>query len=271
VVLGGALFRTRQRDGRLGDLAQIVDGQIIPNLMRAHGHDDGVQGRGKGADPGINDADIEVFTALAIGGRVEALMDFAARRLAEGVARESLYDGLAASAERLLDAWWRDDRCRSADVTVGRCVLRQFLRELSREERPAMDAPLRSAFISALPGETESFGQQLTEAAFGRAGWRAVSEPAVSCRQMAGAVGSEWFDVMGLSLASREQLRRVPEIVQAVHDSSRNRSIRIILCGRICLNHPEFSALAGADAAADEGMAAVAAAQATLSRIANDP
>lgn len=270
-VLESTVLRARQREVRLGELVQIVDDQIIPNLMRAHPQGVAVAS-GIAPEPlGVDPSDVDTFTGLAIAGRVEALIDFIAARVAAGAPRETVYSDLLAPAERRLDAWWREDRCRSADVTIGRCVLRQVLRELSLEERlPARRAPY-AAYFTALPGEDEPFGLHLTEAAFGRSGWRTWTEPATSCGQITSAVRTNWFDLMGISLSSRQQLERAPEIVKSVHDASKNRAINVILCGSIFNNHPELSASTGADAAADEGMAAVAAAEAMLSRTANDP
>jgi methanogenic corrinoid protein MtbC1 len=79
------------------------------------------------------------------------------------------------------------------------------------------------------------------------------------------AVRHESFDVVGISVACGERLEPVAAAIRAARRGTCNQALRIMVGGPVFSAHPEFAALLGADATANDGREAVLRANALMS------
>ena len=79
---------------------------------------------------------------------------------------------------------------------------------------------------------------------------------------------SEWFAVVGLSVAARRALDALAASIRALRRASRNRAIGVLVGGPLFVAHPELVARVGADATAVDGGQAPLQAQNLLALLA---
>jgi len=91
---------------------------------------------------------------------------------------------------------------------------------------------------------------------FLREGWdvwggpaKMSDNPAVS-DDVVSLVRSEWFNLVGFSVATDTRLSLLSGSIRAIRRASRNRSIGVMVGGPIFIRRPELVALVGADATA---------------------
>ncbi len=81
-------------------------------------------------------------------------------------------------------------------------------------------------------------------------------------------VRSEWFAVVGLSVASETRIDALANGIRALRRASRNRAIGVLVGGPLFLAHPELVGHVGADATALDGGQAPDQAQNVLALLA---
>ena len=74
------------------------------------------------------------------------------------------------------------------------------------------------------------------------------------------------FDVVGVSIGTDRFLHELPGMFDALRERSRNRSIKIIVGGRLFSEQPELANSTGADATAGDGADAVRLAERLVRR-----
>ncbi len=236
-------------------LAKMVQGQIIPRLMRAHkphptpAHDGGLD-----LGPGARFTD--AFALMVLSNEVDELLKYVRQLMKSVLTSEFLYFEFLTAVARRLGDYWNDDAISLAEVTIGLGRLQQVVRKLDLKAHDAMHdgAADRSALFASCEGQTESFGLALVDDFFYRAGWHTCVEPSASCGQIETAVGRRWFDLFGLSancsVSCDAQLEAVASTIISVRRVSRNRDITVIVGGRLFHEHPELASTVGADATA---------------------
>lgn len=245
-----------------GDLASIVESEIIPRLMLAHRADP------RSRRPGIlpNSEQIAEFAALVLSpdredieARIVVLVD-------EGLGLDSLLLDLLAPTARHLGVLWEDDLCDFAELTIAMGRLQRIMHDLTARfhAEPAPDPQGRSILLMACPGETHSFGLSLIERFFRDAGWDVTSaarDPGIDPVFLA---RTGWFDVIGLSLGSETLLPTLTRAVAALRQASRNQSVRVMVGGPIFTDNPDYVGLVGADATAGDARCAITIAESLL-------
>jgi methylmalonyl-CoA mutase cobalamin-binding subunit len=86
-----------------------------------------------------------------------------------------------------------------------------------------------------------------------------VLEISSSESELLRAVASEWFDVVGLSVALDAQLTSLPDLIAHLRASSGNPQVRVVLGGPVFLMHEVSAAQLGADAIFTDAREAVGA------------
>ena len=204
--------------------------------------------------------EVAELTELLLSRDVDVATGFVAAIGARGLPVETLYLDLLAPTARRLGDLWTDDLCNFADVTIGVCRLYQVLHEIG----PTFDRVTdqrehgRRALLVPVPGEQHSFGLSVVAEFFRRGGWDVWSGPELSRADLVRTVRSEWFAVVGLSVACDRALDAASAAIRAVRRASRNRAVGVMVGGPLFVEHPDYVALVGADATA------VDARQATL-------
>lgn len=245
-----------------GDLAQVVEAEIIPRLMLAH------QADPRSARPAILPTPEQVadFTTLVLapGGdevetRIVALID-------DGLSVDSLLLDLLAPTARHLGVLWDEDLCDFTVLTIAMGRLQRIMHDLTLrfggETVPHRHG--RSILLLPCPGETHSFGLALIERFFRDAGWGVTSsarDPQVDPLNLARA---EWFDVIGLSVGSETLLPVLTKAVGDLRRVSRNQGVRVMVGGPILTENPGYAGLVGADATAADARCAISVAESLL-------
>jgi methanogenic corrinoid protein MtbC1 len=240
-------------------LSQIVEGEIIPRLLLAHGTPSGPDGST------LSQEFTESFALYALSQGRESLLAIVGSLLQKGVSIESIYLDLLAPAARRLGDLWLDDRASYADVTIALGRLQQIVRELSA--RPAGGVCEHAALFAPAPGEQHTFGLVLLEEFFRRSGWRTWSELSGACEEVASAARAHRFDVFGVTASHDNCLDQIASLIMSVRRVSKNRDICVLVGGRLFLARPELVAEVGADATAADAQGAVFCAEAAVRRL----
>jgi methanogenic corrinoid protein MtbC1 len=264
---------SKRRDGHRGglsaELADAVEGQVVPRLLLAHRG----QAEALALDDLAWDLDPDVITAFShhvLSEDVEGLLQRVEALQARGIPLESVYLDVLAPVARHLGDLWNEDLCDFTAVTVGLWRLQQLVRRLSPcflQESEGSEQGRRALLVPA-PGEQHTFGLGMVADFFRRAGWDVWSGAPSNAQEIARIVRGEWFAVVGISVGCERNVEGLASAIHAIRRASRNRSIGVLVGGSVFVEHPEFVALIGADASAHDGRQAVTQAEALLGLLA---
>ena len=258
-----------ETDDRLTRLVRTIEAEIIPRLLLAH-RSVPVDSAISGADlqpPGPDD--VAKFTELVLETNGTLAWSYLDGLRTRGTPVETIYLHLLAPVARRLGELWEADLCDFAQVTLGLGRLQQVLRELSptfRNEVECRDHGRRVLFTPA-PGEQHTFGLCMVAEFFLREGWDVwggpakMSDSAAVSDDVVSIVRSEWFNLVGFSVATDTRLSLLSGSIRAIRRASRNRSIGVMVGGPIFIRRPELVALVGADATAVDAREAFLRAQ----------
>lgn len=90
--------------------------------------------------------------------------------------------------------------------------------------------------------------------------------PSASVDDLADAVRSEWFDLVGFSMANDRWLAALPPVIASVREASLNREVKVIVGGRAFEMDPSRVSLVGADETAGDARDAVRVVDALFQR-----
>jgi methanogenic corrinoid protein MtbC1 len=246
-------------EARLAGLARLIEAEIVPRLMLAHR---APEPRGAAAEDlsRVTPAghDVAEFTRLLIEQDATTLSAYLDSLRARGMARETILLQLLAPAARRLGELWEEDLTDFTQVTVGLGRLQQLLWHLAApsEDRDTHADPRRRALLTVAPGEQHTLGLFMVRDFFRRAGWTVPGGTPRSVDEIAALVRSEWFAVVGLSLACERHIGALRETVRAIRRASRNGDVGVLVGGPMLLVRPELAQEIGADGTAEDGRSA---------------
>lgn len=250
-----------------GWLLTAIETQIIPRLMLAHRSDEALAARRLAVAPVVL-PETAVELARLVMVHDSAVSDaFIDDLVARGAGTETLLLELIAPAARVLGRMWEEDRCNFVDVTLGLTGLHRLVRVLSgREMGGALAGVGRRILLMPVPGEQHRLGVAVLDSLFTLAGWDVASEPVDSLADAADRVGSDWVDVIGLSISAARHALSLRPTVATLRAASQNPDVMILIGGPYVADNPDAVAEAQADATALDGRAAVAIATALVCR-----
>lgn len=243
---------------KTAQLARTIETEIIPRLMLVH------RSYPKCADSEDRDLvppreQVAEFARLVLERELKVSSAYIGALRARGSSIEVLLLHLLAPTARLLGDLWKEDLCSFGEVTVGLSRLQQLLRELSSPFENEIEHVEhgRRAMLAAAPGEQHTFGITVVEEFLRRAGWDVWSEPSPARGELVGVVRGQWFDVVGLSLSCDLLFDDLGSTIDTLRRASLNRAVRVMVGGRLFIDHPELVLRIGADATAVDGRDAV--------------
>jgi methanogenic corrinoid protein MtbC1 len=243
---------------RKASLVNTIEGEVVPRLMLSRRRLAGLTPAPTATDVVADPADLDELTRLLLQHEVGVAKRFVRQVRERGLPLESVCLGLLAPAARRLGRMWEEDLCDFATVTVGLCHLHEALREVgcgSRTET-ADGAPASAVLLTPLPGEQHTFGLLMVAEFFRRNGWSVTTEYPATGAELLELVNSERYALVGLTVGRREQLDGLSSRITQIRRASRNRSIGVMLGGRIFTEQPELAARLGADATGADARAA---------------
>lgn len=246
-------------------LKDIVEQQVVPRLYDAHRS--GV--RRNDLHPAASQLTLPVNSAL--GDEVTALGDrllvndhagacdrIEALRI-EGRSLECLYLDLLTPTASYLRRLWSEDVCGFAEITLALLNLQAVLRRFApafRAERQMPENGLRTLLASpkrvGADVTAAMFGLMMISEFFRRGGWEAWIEPDLSVAAFDDTVRHQWFDVVELLVSNDGQLDGIASSIRTIRRGSANRSVGVIVCGQVFVDHPEFVRMVGADLTSSE-------------------
>jgi len=260
--------RRDDADERLAQLARAIENEIIPRLMLAHraGRECPVPSDFIGE--AIGEADVTAFADLVLSDDEDGALAKVEAMMARGVAVERIYLELLGPTARQLGELWNQDLTDFASVTVGLGRLQRVLRELSPAFGAEVEHPAngRRVLLLPSPGEQHTFGLAMVGEFFNRAGWDVVGGAWQGAEDAAEIARSEWFDVVGFSLAAEVHFDALRDCISAVRKVACNPAVRVIVGGPLFGAQPELVAQVGADAMARDGRQAPMMAEQLLAR-----
>jgi MerR family transcriptional regulator, light-induced transcriptional regulator len=258
-------------------LAQTIEGEVIPRLMLALKSAVGPVAMLPLFVP--NQEHITELARLSFGQADTDSMKFVEQLHSRGMSLETIYLDLLAPAARHLNYLWVEDLCDFSDVTIGLGRLHRIVRKYSPAFRmtstdlhdhrhdllPRRDPP--RAVLTPVAGEQHTFGCVMIEDFFTRAGWDVSGWPQSAENDLVEIVRSNYYDLVGLSASCDIHLPMLEQQIKAVRRTSRNRSVVIMVGGRVFIDDPKLIKAVGADLSGATGREAVIAADAAITRL----
>jgi MerR family transcriptional regulator, light-induced transcriptional regulator len=258
-------LRNRPRRGGVPGLNGVIEAEIIPRLVGAHSR----ARQAAASFPAVlrqapASEQIAAVAEKALADDVQGICAWVEKLRVEGRSLEWIYTQLLARAASHLQCMWSEDLCGFADVTLALWRLQQVLREYSVAFQAAARRPDTGHRALLVPAPREKhdlsfvmFGLVMMSQFLRRDGWEAWIEPDASTPEFTAVVCSQWFDVVEFLVSGDRQLDALAAGIRSIRRDSPNKSIGIIVCGQVFIEHPELVLLLGADlTAADAGQGA---------------
>jgi methanogenic corrinoid protein MtbC1 len=242
-------------------LSTLIEGEIIPQLLAAHGLEGAPVGAKRSGRISADEA--RRFAPLALVLEADELLQHVEGLLAQGISAESIFVDLLAPAARKLGEFWESDTCDFVDVTIGLWRLQEVMREIAWRT-PAISGSLfsaRTALFSTMPGDQHSFGTLMIEEIFSRGGWQSELLLEPQRRDLLAMIGGRHFDLIGLTVSADCHSGELSDLVNAVRSVSLNPKLFVLLGGRTINEDPALADLAGADGTAPDAPTALALAE----------
>jgi methanogenic corrinoid protein MtbC1 len=261
----GAYPDRRARRAGLGaqgahSLAALIQDEIIPRLVRAHGE----EGAPPPDSPGPED--VESLARRALEEDTWTLLADLDRWLDAGVDVPTLLLDLLAPAARRLGVYWEEDVADFVDVTMGMWRLQELVHAISQRRPGAAPDPgaPRRALFAPVPGEQHGFGALVVEELFRRAGWDTAGARPDSPAALAASVAERPLDLVGLSVSCDRFVPGLSGLVGAVRRAARNPALIVMVGGPVFVAAPDLAGDIGADIAAVDGARAIGLCEARL-------
>jgi hypothetical protein len=248
-----SIARSLHVEKRRATLEHAVEFEIVPRLLLAHQSQAQARNAPTSATGVELTVEIKAFADMILGRDEDAARTRIQSLRAQGIAMETIYLGLLSPAARYLKYQWIEDERDFAEVALGFWKLQQLLRELGTAFCSDGRKPtgLR-VLLTTGPGEPQDlgylmFGLVLAGQFFRRSGWDAWIEPVPGARELTATVQKEWFDVVALTVGAEKRLDELAAAIKLVRKESLNRSLGILVCGQMFVEHPELVLLVGGD------------------------
>jgi MerR family transcriptional regulator, light-induced transcriptional regulator len=249
-------------------IERAVEFEIVPRLVFAHRTQTKISDASSApATPSFCPDDVRAFCELVLGQNADAAGAHVQSLVEQGVALESIYLNLISPAARFFKYQWLEDERDFADVTLALWRLQQILREYSAAFRSDRQKAVGlRALLTPGPSEPHDlgylmFGLVLLGEFFRRDGWDTWIEPKPQSQELCSAIQSEWFDVVEFLVSGEKRLDELAASIKAIRKASLNRSLGVIVCGPMFVEHPELALLVGGDVAAADPRDGVSRAQ----------
>jgi methanogenic corrinoid protein MtbC1 len=216
-------------------MRQVIETQIMPRLLQVTRQEGAAATQGPMMGPSI--ADVEAFAQTCAAGDRAACHALVQRLRADGLQPEHLLVELVAPAARYLGQRWDDDTLDFTSVTSGLMLMHEVVHAFGYEvhDGPRESGEVRRVMLASAPGSQHLLGLSIVSEFFRNAGWQVVLEVSPSGAALARAVGNEWFDLVGLSVALDSQLTDLPDLVGRLRAASRNPLVPVMLGGPVFL------------------------------------
>jgi methanogenic corrinoid protein MtbC1 len=214
-------------------LMEVIELQIIPRLVDSHP----AFGPSKVPKASVrfepNSQEIAAFARMCVCEHAQTATQRIEQWLHDGSSVDDIFLKLIAPVARHLGWMWEQDEADFSQVSLGLIRLQQITHQLgySYQSGPLCAGGVRRLLIGSAPGSQHLLGLSIVAEFFRKDGWDVVVEIADTQSALLDAVGSEWFDLVGLSVGLLEQLPLLPDLIDRLKTASRNAKVPVILGG----------------------------------------
>ena len=198
--------------------------------------------------PGEPRGTVHTLTELVLDRDLQGARALLLARIEAGESLHRILTGYLAPSARLMGTFWDDDRVKFTEVTAGVGRLQDLQRGLDEVVRsPALGVDAPRVLLATIPGEQHSFGLSVVASLLHHRGWEVTGAPSRSPGDLLAAAGRGWYEVIGLSAGCDQHLEQTAALVARLRDASLNRSVRIVVGGRLVAEQPGLARELGAD------------------------
>ena len=214
-------------------LMEVIELQIIPRLVDSHPALATLKFASSVFKFELDTAEITEFARMCVQEPAHVTTQRVEQWVQFGYTVDDIFLKLIAPVARHLGWMWEQDEADFSQVSLGLIRLQQITHELgySYQSGPQIAGGVRRMMIGSAPGSQHLLGLSIVAEFFRKAGWEVVVEIADSQSALLQAVGSEWFDLVGLSVGLVEQLPIVPDLIAQMKRASKNAKVPLILGG----------------------------------------
>lgn len=216
-------------------ILSIIEAEIIPRLLKAERIDPSRLSLVPNSRPLPSPEEVQAFVHCCLASDALAAPAYVAQIMDEGLSTEHVFLELITPAARFLGAQWESDRMDFTQVTHGLVRLHAIAHDIGFEYKdgPLVQGEVKRVMIASAPGSEHILGPTIVAEFFRKDGWQVVVEVSPSARELAQAVGNEWFDAVGISVGIEQQLAGLAGLVDQIKASSRNPRLAVMLGGPI--------------------------------------
>ena len=239
----------------------VLENDILPRLIQAHVVEGTVVPRQERVE--IDNLDTQNFVPLSLNMEAQDLLGEVDRFLDQGVSVEQVYLDLLVPAARYLGELWKSDECDFVDVTMGLWRLQEVMREISRRSPPQRDpiGQARTALFCPIPGDVHSFGAQMIEDVFARAGWQSEVILKPERRELLDCVSRRPLDLIGLTVSRNSPISALAGLVKAIRSVALKPNLCVMVGGQMINDNPALVKEIGADGTGVDAKAAIETAE----------
>jgi len=239
---------------RSNKLVDVVAQSVIPELLAKF------DGSFSTVEPGTMHAgedEIVRLASIVVGTRDLEAIDYVESLRHRGFSLDLLHLELLEPTARRLGELWDQDLLDFLDVTIGVGRLQRLVHYFARLDTIPPYDEMRRALIIPTPGEMHSLGITIVRKFLTAGGWHVGNEADMTSAQIEQLVSTEWYGVVGFSLAGDMHLDQLTDVITMVRKASRNPTIGIMVGGPAFSSDPHLVVKVGADGMASNGPAAV--------------
>ncbi len=244
---------------RKDTLLEILQSDIIPSLVASKDKESRYPSGSAMREYTPSPEQVDEFAQLCINSDLKKAEAFVHDLLNDGKSAESIYLNLFAPAAQHLGTLWEDDACDFIKVTLGLVHIQTITRKLGKSfnEKRNLSAPGPKALFAAIPKSQHTLGVLMVSEFFRKEGWQVWLEPNPIESHLLSTLANEWFDVVGLSIGTKEELNDLTDLISRIRAASHNPSVFVMIGGPAIHQRTDLSNRFGADAFAADAATAV--------------
>ena len=241
--LGSRPLRLNARpEEHLDWLMQTIETNVIPRLLVTHSTAIEAS-RAPMMNVRLNDETrVKQLAQLVLREDATQAAEFVQDLYEQGVPLDEIYLRLLAPVARQLGEMWEEDRATFTEVTTAMWRIKQLIYDFSPlfQEFARTDEKAPHAMLVPLPGSQHTLGLFMVSEFFRRGGWKVWGELAANEGEIIAAIKTQFFDLVGLSVSTEDQIPALKRFIQLLKEESLNPKIGVMVGGPIFIARPEL-------------------------------
>jgi methanogenic corrinoid protein MtbC1 len=249
-------------------LVRMLDEEIIPRLLVSHKANASLEDLANPGQRNVTTIESDYLVGLVVNGSQETSLEFVKKLIEKQVSTDSIYLDLIPQTARKLGELWENDICTFSDVTVGLWRLQHILYELSHHFQNQDNKPVGTLNALLIPAfnSQHTLGLFILVEFFRRAGWRVSGEPKLTPSELSRLVFTQWFDVIGISVGTIQEVESLNELIQTLRAKSMNSQVSFMVGGPLFISNPEYFASVNAEIKSSDANDAIRQAEILISK-----